>query len=214
MPSKVRNLDIWGKEWTWEKDGDEFDQFATLAGKNYSAWKSSLISEFMTPYLTPASTVVEIGCGHGRWSSHLIGEGRKVFLQDITPECVEYCRGKFGPDAATYITSDGDLSQIPDRSVDFVWCFDVFVHVEPNDVEPYVREISRIIKIGGQCVLHHADTDARGHLRSKMTALLMRDFAFRYGLAVECQRDSFGDKHQYSVRLAGDVISVIKKFEV
>ncbi|MCJ2053315.1 class I SAM-dependent methyltransferase [Methylobacterium sp. J-070] len=213
MPTKEDNRRVWGREWKWEGDGDEFHQFATEFGQNYDVWKSALVKEFIDPFFGNATAIAEIGCGHGRWSNYFVGLGKQIFLQDLALECVDYCRKRFGPDAATYITSDGDLSAIPDQGVDFIWSFDVLVHVESADVEQYMKEIGRILKVGGTCVLHHADTNSKGHWRSDMTALLMRDFAHRNGLVVKCQRDSFGDKYQYSVRLAGDVISIIEKFD-
>ena len=211
MPTKEWNVEMWGQNHSWVADGDEFHQFATARGQDYRLWKDGLVREFLLPHVSHSIAALEIGCGHGRWSSFLVGAVRKLYLIDIAPPCIEACRAKFGDGGATYILSGGDLGAIPDASIDFVWSFDVLVHVEPEDINTYVREIDRVLKVGGIAILHHADNHDRGGSRSAMTAGRMRAFAETTRLAVVSQRDSWGDAYQYSVAVHGDVISTLAK---
>ena len=48
------------------------------------------------------------------------------------------------------------LLGILDACVDRVWSFDVFVHTLAEDIEPYVAEITRVLKPGGRAIIHHA----------------------------------------------------------
>ena len=48
-----------------------------------------------------------------------------------------------------------DLNGVPSEVVDFVWSYDVFVHLDPECVQGYLREIYRVLKSGGVAVIHH-----------------------------------------------------------
>src|SRR5580704_1338342 len=148
MPSKEWNISFWGNDHPWESDGDEFHQFATDCGQVYNEWKNGLVTELLLPYVSTESSVLEIGCGHGRWSSLLAGNVSRLYLTDIATSCIDFCRSRFGDNGIEYIVSDGNLSLIPMASIDFVWCFDVMMHVEPEDINVYVKEISRVLKVG------------------------------------------------------------------
>jgi ubiquinone/menaquinone biosynthesis C-methylase UbiE len=208
VPTKEQNIEMWGRDWPWDRDGDEFHQFATARGQDYEDWKAAMVGTFLLPYVASDRAVLEIGCGHGRWSSMLAGKVKKLYLCDIAPSCIEFCRRRFG-DAATYILSGGDLGVIPDRSVDVVWCFDVVVHIEPEDVLTYMHEIRRVLRAGGLAVLHHANDDTKGGRRSKMTVAHTREFASISGLTLVEQTDTWGPDRQFSVELHGDIISTL-----
>jgi SAM-dependent methyltransferase len=47
------------------------------------------------------------------------------------------------------VSQDGNLPEIPDSSVDWVWSFDTFVHFHPELFDRYLREIARVLRPGG-----------------------------------------------------------------
>ena len=49
---------------------------------------------------------------------------------------------------------------VPDGSVDFVFSFDVFVHIKREVVEEYLKEFSRVLKVGGRGFIHHSNLAA------------------------------------------------------
>jgi ubiquinone/menaquinone biosynthesis C-methylase UbiE len=210
MPTKEENVTIWGETWRWEKDGDEFHQFATSVGQDYGEWKDALIEQFIGPHLGKGEQVLEIGCGHGRWSSLFVNNVDRLYLCDIAEPCLDYCRERFGHNAE-YFWSDGHLNPIGDSSIDLVWCFDVMVHVEPDCICQYVMEIGRILKPGGAAILHHANSNSLGGWRSNITADAMRKFAKMANLECLNQTDSWGKGEQFSVKLHGDVITTLTK---
>lgn len=208
MPTKTENIEMWDK--AWPTDGDEFHQFATERGQNYSEWKEAFVSTFVLPNVQRNISVLEIGCGRGRWSEFFVGKVRSLVLVDISPVCLEVCKAKFGPDAATYILSGGDLSAIEDKSIDFVWSFDVLVHVDAADVEIYLKELSRIMKPGARAFLHHADDPNFGGWRAKdMSAAKMRRMVESSGLITTCQFDSWGPNSIFSVKHHQDLITLV-----
>lgn len=54
------------------------------------------------------------------------------------------------------VSRDGNLPEIPDSSVDYVFSYDTFVHFDRELFDGYLREFARILKPGGVLHLHYA----------------------------------------------------------
>jgi SAM-dependent methyltransferase len=53
--------------------------------------------------------------------------------------------------------NDGkSIPKVRDNSQDLVFSFDSFVHMHANVTEEYVKEIYRVLKPGGQALIHHS----------------------------------------------------------
>jgi cyclopropane fatty-acyl-phospholipid synthase-like methyltransferase len=137
---------------------------------------------------------------------------------DLTPKCISICRERFkGYSNISYLINDGrDLSSIPPKSIDRIWSFDVFVHIQSQDVENYVRQFSAILAEAGLGVIHHCakGTQTEGW-RSDMTAQKMLDMCARYGLTVLRQFTSWDDGRFHispdSPENSVDIITVFEK---
>lgn len=157
------NLRVWGVDYPWTEDGDEWDGQAKRCQQPYSAWKRSIAESLLWPNITGSSTVLEIGPGHGRWSQLIAGRCRELILVDLSPTCIEHCRILFSEQRnVTYRVNDGkSLPRVADASVDFIWSYDAFVHMAAEVIAPYFGEIHRVLKPGGRAMIHHA---GRRHL--------------------------------------------------
>ena len=104
----------------------------------------------------------------------------------------------------------------PDASIDRIWSFDVFVHIQAVDIEAYVAQFPRILRSGGTALIHHSKsgTFARGW-RSDMTEARMREICARNGLTILAQRDSWDDGRVLIYgepgRPSPDVISIVSR---
>ena len=158
MPS-IRWNKHWGADYNWTKDGDEWQGQAIYCNQPYPLWKESLVKTFIEPWLTPTSTVLEIAPGRGRWTPYLLEKAEQVHLLDLNASCIEYCKKKFGSNSkVNYHVNDGrSLAAIPDRSIDFIWSYDSFVHIELGDIDSYFSEFKRVLKPCGIAVIHHAN---------------------------------------------------------
>jgi SAM-dependent methyltransferase len=154
----AENRRIWDEEYDWSEDGEEWSGQARYAGVDYSAWKHSLVEALIEPYARDAD-VLEIGCGHGRWSAEILAVCRTLTLSDLGESCIEFCRRRFAEaDNVRYEVSDGvTLPSDLDESIDFVWSFDAFVHMEHSVIAAYMREIGRVLRPGGHAVVHHGN---------------------------------------------------------
>jgi SAM-dependent methyltransferase len=142
---------------------------------------------YLQPYVTSETVVLEIGAGGGRWTRYLM-DAREVIVVELNSEFFAYLRNRFAEDANRlrfYETSGYEMDGVDDESVDFVFSFGTFVHIEPDGIDAYLDEIRRVLRPGGIGTLHYADRSKkvfRGKPPgfggfSNMTAQKMEDLA-------------------------------------
>ena len=134
-------------------------------------------------------SIVEIGPGAGRFSEVLAERAERLVLVDVTDEALRRCREHLGErPGVEYVRTDGaSLPGVEGGSVDLVWSFEAFVHMQPVDVAAYVGEIARVLRPGGRAVIHHAGRRDRSGWRAPMSAALFARLARDRGLEVESQ---------------------------
>ena len=206
MNSRALNKAIW-EAWDWSAGGEEWSPS--------EEWKESLIRSVLDRHMPKDETILEIGPGGGRWTGQLIDRASSFTAVDISESCVRVCREKFADrsNASFMVGSGSDLSGISSESMDAIWSFDVFVHINAKEVERYVEEFERVLKPGGVGVIHHGSVGgALGGWRSDMTQERM--LAFLKGAGFEIV-DSFKEwKEDGKSHLAGlyeDVITVFRR---
>jgi ubiquinone/menaquinone biosynthesis C-methylase UbiE len=76
---------------------------------------------------------------------------------DLSPNCLAYCRNRFKEfkNIEFYEGSGWNLSQIQSESVDFIWSFNAFVHMDLDIIKSYMKEIKRVLINGGKCAFDH-----------------------------------------------------------
>jgi ubiquinone/menaquinone biosynthesis C-methylase UbiE len=206
MNSKEINSIIW-ESWNWEKSaGEEWTKS--------EAWKESLINEVMLKQISEGSTILEIGPGAGKWTEPLQGIAQKLTIVDISSKCIEVCKKKFSHcNNISYFVTDGCCLQfIANDSIDFIWSFDVFVHIAPDDIEKYISEFRRILKSNGKGIIHHAaEGGLHGGWRSSVTKELFSSMLTKNNLILVSQFDSWGDNDHYNVKYYHDTITIFEK---
>jgi ubiquinone/menaquinone biosynthesis C-methylase UbiE len=220
MPDIEWNLKVWDKSYTWPKDGDEWSEAAEACGVPYEQWKSQLVRTFMVPHLRPQHTALEIGPGHGRWSVELqkrVSSGA-LHLADLSPSCLSFCARRMAgsPNQMNYHVTDGwSLPGIGTASVDFVWSFDAFVHIEEPEIRGYAKELHRVMKPQSIGVIHHSGNPTAqqraGGMRSSVTGRMFSEILTKNSLHVIRQTDQWGDNNACNVKLSGDMITVFAR---
>jgi hypothetical protein len=78
---------------------------------------------------------------------------------DLAENCIEACKKRFQADSnIAYHVNDGkSLDMIPDRSIDFVFCFDSLVHAEADVIEAYLGQLSEKLNDNGIGFIHHSN---------------------------------------------------------
>jgi ubiquinone/menaquinone biosynthesis C-methylase UbiE len=204
------NREIW-QTWNWDAGGEEW----TISDE----WKASLLRNILEPNVSLGSVVVEIGPGAGRWTEHLVKRASKLTGIDISQTCVNICTQKFGkPGTVEFRKTEGcDLPGIADGSLDVIWSFDVFVHINQPEVKKYLGEFARTLKPGGKsrAIIHHGSAaGVHGGWRSNLTTAALNEMAAAAGLKVEKQFQRWTDPktgQTHEVGLYQDLVTVLVK---
>lgn len=195
--------DIWDLL-PWNKD---LDEEWTVSPE----WKQSLVKNILHKYIRPGTAVLEIGPGAGRWTKILQPAARVLIAADVSEKAITICRNRLAGSTNTvfYHIRDSRLSFITDTTIDAIWSFDVFVHLNSDDTDRYLSEFKRVLAPGGIAVIHHPkDGGMHGGCRSRMTGRLFAALLQKNGLSLLRQFDSWGENGQYNLYRYRDCISV------
>jgi SAM-dependent methyltransferase len=159
-----------------KKDGHYGDHWGdpSLSGIRYLLYRlrpgnqsignlSKVVKNHLQPYVKPDSVVLEIGAGGGRWTQYLI-DAREVVVAELNPQFFAYLKKRFKNDKAKlrfYETSGYELNGIDAESIDFVFSFGTFVHIDPEGIDQYLAAIQRVLKSGANATLQYADRTKR-----------------------------------------------------
>jgi len=120
---------------------------------------SKVRSRHLDPYVRPDTVALEIGSGGGRWTRYLLA-AREVTVVELNAEFFRYLEQRFPADRAKlrfYETSGYELRGVEDESIDFVFSFGTFVHIDPAGIDEYLGEIRRVLRPGGVATIHYGD---------------------------------------------------------
>jgi SAM-dependent methyltransferase len=148
------NRELWGKNYSWDRNGDEWSD--AWGGQDIQ-WYGTLLPRIQQ--FVPVVTILEIAPGFGRWSKYLIKLADNLFLVDLAEKCIEHCKKRFESEShIKYYVNDGkSLDMIKDYSIDFVFSYDSLVHVELDVMQSYLRQISKKLTTNGVAFLHHSN---------------------------------------------------------
>lgn len=116
---------------------------------------------FLTPYVNPDHVALEIGPGGGRWTQYMLGF-RQLYLVDYHQELLDEIRRSISARNVEFLKNNGcDFPGLCASSVDFIFSFGVFVHLDIPIIEGYLNNIRVIAKPGATIVLQYADKTKR-----------------------------------------------------
>jgi SAM-dependent methyltransferase len=154
MPDLQWNYSTWNVHHGWEAAGDEW---SVAWGGARPQWYGTILPRVQR--FLPASRVLEIAPGHGRWTQFLLPQCHEYFGVDLSDRCVAVCRHRFNSaNRAQFIKNDGmSLAMIPDNFIDFVFSYDSLVHAEIDVVRSYIWQICQKLTPTGAAYLHHSN---------------------------------------------------------
>ena len=112
---------------------------------------------FVSPYINPKHVALEIGPGGGRWTRYLVGF-RELYVVDFHAEILGELRRTLSLPKMRFVQNNGsDFPGIEARSIDFLFSFGCFVHLEQDIIAGYLDSIRYILKPGGNAIIHYSD---------------------------------------------------------
>src|SRR5260370_38408908 len=99
------------------KDGGE--EWSGPWGTSAAQWFAAILPRIRD--CLPATTILEIGSGFGRWTHYLRDHCETLWAVDRVEECIEVCRQRFAADARVkcYRSDERSFWMLPDESLAF-----------------------------------------------------------------------------------------------
>jgi SAM-dependent methyltransferase len=127
--------------------------------------------------LGPDRTVLDLGCGIGRFAAALSPEASHVVGLDVSPEMIARARARcLGlPNVSLAVSNGCDLGAVEDESLDLVLAADVFPYLVLAGsalVERHLDETARVLRPGGALVVfNYSYRGDPNRDRTELTAL-------------------------------------------
>lgn len=138
--------------------GDEWTGTQAGAASSLDEYVRLIEERFIAPYIEKTDTVLELGVGGGRTAVVLRSHARELICADIAEEMLTATRERLGDDGVRYVKLDGvRFDGVDEGSVDFCFCYDTMVHIEPRDIFNYLTRIPKLMRGKRLCVFHHTN---------------------------------------------------------
>lgn len=170
--------------WNWSELGEEWTKS--------EGWKDKLVNEIIIKLIPENSSIIEIGPGGGRWSEFLQKKASKLHLVDISEKCLELCEKRFGKNSGIdyNLIKDVKFNFAESNSIDVVFSYDVFVHIDKEQITDYFTEFERVLKNSGKIILHYSKVgDKFGEYRSRFTSDDMNELLKKLNLNLLTEYD-------------------------
>ena len=134
--------------------GDEWGRAADVV---------KIVEEYIYPYVDANSVVAEIGVGGGRIAAKVAPKCQRLQCYDISANMLERAKVYLaGRPNVTFTLLDRPQLNAASQTFDFVYSFDVFVHLDLHMMWKYFRDFERVLKPGGHAFVHTTNLKAPG----------------------------------------------------
>ncbi|HEY9839297.1 MAG TPA: class I SAM-dependent methyltransferase [Candidatus Obscuribacterales bacterium] len=137
----------------WPDAGSANDRLELLdADLGGQPMEEILFSELRERGLNNRATVLDIGCGKGNFSGKLVTEFNcRVIAVDPLVSNLQLARQQVREQKVEFLQGRMEYMPLADRSVDWIWCFDSFNHVQ--GIELAFEESLRVLRPGGRIMV-------------------------------------------------------------
>jgi SAM-dependent methyltransferase len=173
VPSHLSNVEYNRAYWdlyarSWNKGRVEVENPAVISQQRSAylthlgdEWGSKadverIVAEYILPFVTPQSVVGEIGIGGARIASRIAGCVGRFYGFDVSAEMLKRARRALADHARVeyVLLAQPRFEASLAGHFDFLYSFDVFVHLDLHTIWTYLQEIAKALKRGGKTFLH------------------------------------------------------------
>jgi len=143
--------------------------------------------------------VLDMGCDFGTGIVHILEqwEAKICFGIDFQPEAVESAREKYGSEKMSFMQGSIEKTPYMDKYFDVVTMIEVIEHNDEETVDVILREIHRVLKVGGQMYITTPEIRAkkeefpRGSHYTEYAFQELVDIILPYGFELEWHSNKF-----------------------
>jgi SAM-dependent methyltransferase len=124
----------------------------------------TVVGTFIRPYLDASSIAAEIGVGGGRIATRVAPQVGEFWCLDVSKEMLARTRKALHGERHVHyvLLTEPKFPDGLEDHFDFVYSFDVFVHLDLHVMWKYFQEIRRILRPGGTSFVHTSNLTAPG----------------------------------------------------
>jgi SAM-dependent methyltransferase len=115
---------------------------------------------------SPQGEILELACGTGLWTRHLVAGASHITALDASPEAIALNQARLRSDKLTYVVGDV-FAWTPPRSFDFVFFSFWLSHVPDSQFDSFWDLVRRALRPGGHAFfidsLREPQSTARDH---------------------------------------------------
>lgn len=126
-------------------------------GNTFLQWQNTILPR-VNQFL-PTDSIMEIGCGRGILSQHLLPYATLLTLVDfIDTRSQGMLPAVTSEPKVNFIVNDGlTFSDIADKSIDFAFSFFSLVDADHTTMQSYIKELDRVLTQSGTAFIHHSN---------------------------------------------------------
>jgi ubiquinone/menaquinone biosynthesis C-methylase UbiE len=125
--------------------------------------------------LDDESTILEVGCGTGIYSTHWIKSSIKFYGLDISRGMLRRAATKIDSDKTLFVEADAEHLPFSDASFDAVLSVNAIEHLD--DISMALKEMKQVCRDGGKIVLSVPNGNFSAKYRGKLVQVLKRFIA-------------------------------------
>lgn len=154
---------------------------------------------------------LEIGCRDGEWTRHMIAadplyitDHYRDFLESASSQFTEEYQRRIRP----YLTTDTDLSMLPQNQMGFVFCWNFLNYRSLDTVKEYLKSVKEVLRPGGIFMFSYNNGDMHecaGYAEGFWMSFIPKSY-----LVPMCESLGFEVTHTREVRGEGTTISWIE----
>ncbi len=147
----------------WEFESSE-QMMSHLVGQSYGAEPEKKLAEIrmskaaiaqgikFEAQMSPENVALEIGSGCGFLANVVAGEVKRLHCADISASFLEAAKNecRLRKNISFHQITKRDLSFIESSTIDVVYAYNVFIHLNLFDIYWYFKEFARVVAPGGR----------------------------------------------------------------
>ena len=145
------------KGWNWK----------IVEGTNEEFWRNPSIESYylLNRWLSQdKKDFLDLGCGLGRHSILFGQNGFNVYCFDISEDAINRTKEWATKEELEFDYKVGDMLDLPydDNKFDCILCRNVISHTDTEGMKKVIKELNRVLKVGGECYLTLGSKDSWG----------------------------------------------------